>query len=140
MSDLTGRTVVGAALVDDLDSPTRLLAARRRHGDLAGWWEFPGGKVEPAEAPVDALRRELAEELGLRRVLLGGEFGAGWPLPNGAVLRIWLATTTETVAPGSDHDEVRWLAGEDLESVPWLVGDLPAVRAMADLLGGRPQP
>ncbi len=42
------------------------LVARRAEGlHLAGTWEFPGGKIEPGERPVDAARRELAEETGL---------------------------------------------------------------------------
>ncbi|MEO6690626.1 MAG: (deoxy)nucleoside triphosphate pyrophosphohydrolase, partial [Dokdonella sp.] len=48
------------------DSRGRLLLAERPPGKhLAGLWEFPGGKCEDGEAPVDALARELREEIGV---------------------------------------------------------------------------
>ena len=57
------KLVVACALVDE---DGRVLVAKRPEGrDLAGLWEFPGGKVEPGERPEDALIRELAEELGI---------------------------------------------------------------------------
>ena len=44
----------------------RFLVARRRgEVHLAGYWEFPGGKIEPGEEPAEAARRELEEETGL---------------------------------------------------------------------------
>src|SRR5688500_19620464 len=48
------------------DARDRILLARRTEGrDLAGLWEFPGGKREPGESPEAALARELREELGI---------------------------------------------------------------------------
>jgi 8-oxo-dGTP diphosphatase len=48
------------------DAQGRVLLAQRPPGKhLAGSWEFPGGKCEPGESPLDALTRELREELGI---------------------------------------------------------------------------
>lgn len=59
------RPVVAAAIVDSLQRPSRLLAAQRSYPpELAGLFELPGGKVERGEAPLDALHREIHEELG----------------------------------------------------------------------------
>jgi 8-oxo-dGTP diphosphatase len=55
--------VVAGVMTDARD---RVLLARRTEGrDLAGLWEFPGGKVDPGETPLQALARELEEELGI---------------------------------------------------------------------------
>ena len=55
--------VVAAALIDSDD---RILVHQRKlDAALGGFWEFPGGKVEPGETPESALVRELDEELGI---------------------------------------------------------------------------
>ncbi len=68
MSDPSASTrrlllVAAAALVDS--SGRVLITQRPQHKQLGGLWEFPGGKVEPGEAPEQALVRELKEELDL---------------------------------------------------------------------------
>ncbi len=63
MSGLRLLLVVAVALVD---ADGRVLVSERPAGkQLAGLWEFPGGKVEPGERPEETLIRELAEELGI---------------------------------------------------------------------------
>ena len=56
---------VAAAVITRPDG--RFLLARRPEGKpYPGYWEFPGGKLEPGENPQQALNRELMEELGLQ--------------------------------------------------------------------------
>ena len=133
--------VVGGAIVDDLDRPTTLLAARRTEPPrLAGGWELPGGKVEPGEDALDALHRELAEELGVRVEVgeeLPGPEGPGWPLPPAHRMRVWLVRVTEGVpAPIEDHDELRVLGPGEWLDVAWLPADVPIVTALAARAAG----
>ncbi|HEY8717153.1 (deoxy)nucleoside triphosphate pyrophosphohydrolase [Pengzhenrongella sp.] len=127
--------VVAAAIVDDLAAPSVLLAARRRiPARLAGRWEFPGGKVDPGEAPLAALHRELLEELGVR-VRLGSELvgpaDGVWTLTKSYVMRLWLAEVVSgTPEPLVEHDELRWLGVGQWLDVPWLDPDLPIVEAL----------
>ena len=58
--------MVNAAVAVLLREDGRVLLGQRPAGkSWAGWWEFPGGKVEEGEAPADALMREVHEELGI---------------------------------------------------------------------------
>jgi len=132
--------VVAAAIVDDLDRPNRLLAARRRAPtSLAGRWEFPGGKVEPGETPEGALRREIHEELGVGLRLgseLVGPHGRPWSLTARYVMRLWFATVAHgEPAPLTEHDELRWLAAGAWHEVPWLETDVPIVAALQRAAG-----
>ncbi|HEY0117332.1 MAG TPA: (deoxy)nucleoside triphosphate pyrophosphohydrolase [Cellulomonas sp.] len=127
--------VVAGALVDDLDDPQHLLAARRATpASLAGRWEFPGGKVDPGESPEDALHRELREELGVRVGLgpeLVGPDGGAWTLSARYVMRLWLVEVVSGAPePLVEHDDLRWLLPGQWLDVPWLDADVRIVEAL----------
>lgn len=132
--------MVAAAIVDDLDEPRVLLAARRATpASLAGRWEFPGGKVDPGEDPVDALHREIREELGvpiaLGPELVGPDDGA-WVLTERYAMRLWLAEIVDgTPAPLVEHDALRWLGAGRWREVPWLDADVRIVDALVAHVG-----
>ncbi|MEU5156709.1 (deoxy)nucleoside triphosphate pyrophosphohydrolase [Glycomyces sp. NPDC021274] len=123
--------VVGAAI----RAGHRILAAARAYPpELAGLWEFPGGKVEPDETETEALRRECREELGVE-IAVGDRVGGDLTTGNGRyLLRVYFADLTEGEPHAKEHAELRWLAPGELDSVPWLPGNRPAVDALRKLL------
>lgn len=133
---------MGGAIVDDLDRPAEILIGRRSAPEqLAGQWEFPGGKVEPGESPLAALHRELLEELGVR-VRSGVEIAAagpeGWPLAGTATMRVWFVQISAGQPEAlEDHDELRWMPLADaagLMGLPWIPADFPIVAELLRLV------
>ena len=126
---------MAAAIVHD----GRVLACERAAPpEAAGRWEFPGGKVEPGETDAQALARECAEELGVR-VAVGVRVGPDVPLAYGrAVLRVFAVTLLNGDEPRAlEHTAMRWLAADELGSVPWLPADQPIVAELPVLLAER---
>ncbi|MFI5932906.1 (deoxy)nucleoside triphosphate pyrophosphohydrolase [Actinoplanes sp. NPDC051494] len=130
------RVIVAAVIVTD----GRVLACERSAPpEVAGRWEFPGGKVEPGETDEQALARECAEELGVR-VEVGARVGPDVPLAHGrAVLRVFEVTLLDGDVPRAlEHTAMRWLGADELDSVPWLPADKPIVAELPALLVDRP--
>ncbi len=122
------RIIVGAAIVEN----GRVLAcARADPPEVAGRWEFPGGKVEPGETEVEALIRECVEELGVQ-VEVGVRVGEDVPLAHGrAILKVYLAKLVDGERPQRlEHAELRWLGAGQLYDVDWLPADAPIVAAL----------
>jgi 8-oxo-dGTP diphosphatase len=126
------RVIVAAVILTD----GRVLACERSAPpEVAGRWEFPGGKVEPGETDEAALARECAEELGVR-VAVGARVGPDVPLAHGrAVLRVFaVALLNGDIPRNLEHTAMRWLAVDELDSVPWLPADKPIVAELPTLL------
>ncbi len=125
--------VVVAAAV--LDGAGRVLIAQRAYPpELAGQWEFPGGKLEPGEQESTALVRELREELGVD--VRAGRFLAEVPLPGGHRLRLWSARLTGGTPHPHEHAELRWVTAAELPGLDWLEPDRPLLPVLAELLTG----
>ncbi len=121
--------VVGAALIHE----GRLLSAQRTSPpELAGLWEFPGGKVEPGESDAEALVRECREELGAE-VEVGSLVGE-LAVPVGT-LRVYRARLRSGGVQNREHGALRWLAADELFDVAWIPVDLALVHLLADELG-----
>ena len=118
------RLVVGAVL---RDAAGRVLAARR---ERPAGWELPGGKVEPGETEPAALVRELREELGVT-VEVGERIGPDVPIDPDFLLRAWTAALIDGEPAALEHAELRWLAPDELDTVPWLPADRPIIASLA---------
>jgi mutator protein MutT len=106
-----------------------VFAARRKAGvHLAGYWEFPGGKIEGGETPECCLARELKEELNI--ITRVGAFVGESIYDYGTKVVRLMAYQVEHLAGDFeliDHDELRWLALDELDSVEWAPADIPLV-------------
>jgi len=115
-----------------------ILAARRSGGHLAGFWEFPGGKLEDGEIPEECLKRELEEELGV--VTEVGRFvGESVYDYDGTVVKL-LGYATKHINGTFQltvHDEIRWLPVEDLWTLKWAPADIPLVECIANFRFGQ---
>lgn len=114
------------------DARGRILLTRRTDGrDLAGLWEFPGGKVEPGESVEQALRRELLEELGIG-------IGAVEPLiavPHAyshkrILLDVQRVAAFSGRARGLEGQALAWVEPSRLASYPMPAADRPVVAAL----------
>ena len=109
----------------------RYMLARRVRGAEAGCWEFPGGKIEDGETAEEACVREVREELGVTVADLKPFVSLEYEYPS---FHMDLQTFTCRIVEGTpaitEHAELRWLTGEELDSVPWLPADIQVINAL----------
>lgn len=113
------------------------LVALRREGDsLAGFWEWPGGKVEPGESHPQAASRELREEVGLdippERLV---DTGATASTPRVRLHLLWCLVDGDAQPRAIECAQVRWVQTADLQRLRFPAANAPLTAAIVALAG-----
>jgi 8-oxo-dGTP diphosphatase len=124
------KTVV-AALV--FNSGKLLICQRAANGRFPNKWEFPGGKVEAGEEPKEALRRELAEELGISTEIGDEVWRTDHQYPGHPALRL-LFFSVRSYSPSPENrvfEQILWMKTTDLSQYDFLEADRPLVERLS---------
>lgn len=123
--------VVHVAAAAIWNSKRELLIAKRPNDKhQGGLWEFPGGKVESGEAVLDALSRELDEELGIRLTQAEKLIEVPYHYPDKSVfLDVYSITGFEGEPWGKEGQPVRWVKLNDLEKYEFPAANKPILNA-----------
>ena len=128
--------LVAACALIDVDG--RVLIAKRPHGkQLAGLWEFPGGKVEKGETPEACLIRELDEELGIEvneACLAPFVFASHLYETFHMLMPLYLCRRWTGMVQAKEHEALAWVRPEKLSDYPMPPADAPLVAWLRDLL------
>ena len=117
-----------------------LLAAQRPEGKpWAGYWEFPGGKGDDGETPEETLRRELAEELGVKirecRILKTIDHDYGDHVVR---LSFFLIAAYDGAPSPEEEQNVRWISPRELDELQFLPADTELLNLLKNEAGALP--
>lgn len=128
--------VVAAAIYNNENNI--FCALRADDMSLPGYWEFPGGKIEPGEQPKEALKREILEELACS-IIVGEHIHTH--LHEYDSVKVNLAVYAATIESGSiilkEHAEGKWLRLSDLSTLKWAPADIPAINKLISISNKR---
>jgi 8-oxo-dGTP diphosphatase len=131
-------TIVLVSAVALVDPDGRVLLSQRPNGkDMAGLWEFPGGKVEANESPEDALIRELEEELGILtwNSCLAPLTFASHNYPNFHLLMpLFICRKWEGTPFSKEQQKLNWVRPIDMKNYPMPPADTPIISVLRDWL------
>lgn len=123
---------VVAAIIRDGD---KILATQRGHGEFAGGWEFPGGKIEVGETKEEALIREIKEELEVDIEL--GEFvhTVEYDYPTfHLTMHCYFGKVIKGEIVLTEHKSAKWLTRDTLASVDWLPADIGLIEVLKKII------
>lgn len=133
MAAETTRPITDVAAAILIDAAGRFLLAQRPAGKVyAGYWEFPGGKVEAGETARQALDRELAEELGIAVRTAYPWITLNYRYPHASVaLRFFRVLAWAGELHPHEGQAIAWQCAGDVDVTPVLPANAPLLRALA---------
>ena len=138
MSEVKSRRILFVAACALVDADGRVLLAQRPEGkQLAGLWEFPGGKVEPGETPEETLIRELQEEIGITTkiaCLAPLTFASHTYDDFHLLMPLYVCRRFEGIARGLEGQALKWVRPKDMRDYPMPPADEPLIPFLIDLL------
>jgi 8-oxo-dGTP diphosphatase len=113
-----------------IEKDGKFLAARRKYPEaLCGFWEFPGGKIDPGEDPEHAIKREIREELGVEVTVKYQLPSTAFKYPDKTVLLIpFVCESGSGPFISLEHEEIRWMDKTDAQLLDWLPADIEILR------------
>ncbi|MEM8693290.1 MAG: (deoxy)nucleoside triphosphate pyrophosphohydrolase [Pseudomonadota bacterium] len=130
--------IVLVSAVALIDKDGRVLLAQRPKGkSMAGLWEFPGGKVEPAETPEQALIRELQEELDIdtwASCLAPLTFASHSYDDFHLLMPLFACRKWEGTPKSQEGQQLAWVRPNALKDYPMPAADVPLVSILRDWL------
>jgi len=114
-----------------------LLTCRPRGKPYAGYWEFPGGKIEPGETSLSALNRELQEELGIgtwESCLAPLTFASHAYDDFHLLMPLFVCRRWEGTVTPREGQTLKWVRPKDLRDYPMPPADIPLIPILRDWL------
>ena len=130
-ADLRTLNVVAGILRDDAGRV--LISQRIEDGPFCGLWEFPGGKIGNGENPVEALARELEEEIGVELLETREFMSLRHEYPDRSVsIDFYFVDRWRNDPAGLEGQSLKWVHAQDLAGENLLPADIPVIKALTD--------
>jgi len=121
--------VVGAVIINE----GKILCAQRpRTTTLPLLWEFPGGKIEKNETAIEALKREIVEEMSCNIKVNEQVDHTVYEYDFGVVhLTTFYCDLKSGMPELNEHHAIKWLEPKELQRLDWAPADIPAVKKLS---------
>ncbi len=123
--------VVAAIIIHE----NKIFATQRGYGEFKDGWEFPGGKIEPGETPQEALVREIKEELDIEIEVKDFLETVEYDYPDFHLsMDCFFCSIRSGELVLKEHEAVKWLTVETLDSVDWLPADQGLIEGIREYM------